>query len=365
MQRSVLRVATAVACVAGVGLGVRIMAKGPKADFGLFIADQLRAHAEQLFGFTRPLDESAIGPFSGPSMEALDLARGLGRRSCRARSTIRPTRSRSGPTMTIRRICSSATRRARIRPSSASNLSAARRFERDDHRHGSSTCDPVRRTPWGTIIVAEEAGSTGGFYEIIDPARASTSPIAVTNRAAGTTSDPAHLVKRKAVGSLSFESFAHQGRRHDDLRRRTRAERRRRRRRHLQVRAARRRSRRRPDLRCRVRVTVRERHGLRPARRRGRLDQLGPGRGDGQGPVGRRQYRRRAASWTPTATSSCEPRRHCRDSPATTGPRTWTSIRSRSPNDVVRVCWANTGRVSHAGGSTVENSAVYAARSCA
>jgi secreted PhoX family phosphatase len=35
-----------------------------------------------------------------------------------------------------------------------------------------------------------------------------TTAINVSNRAAGTTSDPLHLVKRKAVGSLSFESFA-------------------------------------------------------------------------------------------------------------------------------------------------------------
>src|SRR5262249_51363077 len=54
---------------------------------------------------------------------------------------------------------------------------------------------------------AEEAGATGGLYEILDPVNI-TSAISVTNRAAGATSDPNHLVKRKAGGSLSFESFA-------------------------------------------------------------------------------------------------------------------------------------------------------------
>src|SRR6185312_10822682 len=72
---------------------------------------------------------------------------------------------------------------------------------------GLSSCDPVRRTPWGTIIVAEEAGATGGLYEIFDPVSITT-PIVVTNRATGANSDPAHLFKQKAVGSLSFESFA-------------------------------------------------------------------------------------------------------------------------------------------------------------
>src|SRR6185295_20181011 len=52
---------------------------------------------------------------------------------------------------------------------------------------GLDACDPVRRTPWGTVIVAEEAGATGGFYEILDPLSINA-PINVSNRAAGTTS---------------------------------------------------------------------------------------------------------------------------------------------------------------------------------
>jgi hypothetical protein len=51
---------------------------------------------------------------------------------------------------------------------------------------GLTSCDPVRRTPWGTIIVAEEAGVTGGFYEILDPVHINA-PINVSDRAAGTT----------------------------------------------------------------------------------------------------------------------------------------------------------------------------------
>jgi len=65
----------------------------------------------------------------------------------------------------------------------------------------------VRRTAWGTILIGEEAGATGGLYELIDPAHVNN-VINVSNRDAGTTSDPMHLVKRKAVGSVSFESLA-------------------------------------------------------------------------------------------------------------------------------------------------------------
>ena len=34
---------------------------------------------------------------------------------------------------------------------------------------GTDDCDPTRRTPWGTIVFGEEAGSTGRLYELIDP----------------------------------------------------------------------------------------------------------------------------------------------------------------------------------------------------
>ena len=37
---------------------------------------------------------------------------------------------------------------------------------------GTTSCDPTRRTPWGTIVFGEEAGGgpTGGrLYELIDP----------------------------------------------------------------------------------------------------------------------------------------------------------------------------------------------------
>ena len=34
---------------------------------------------------------------------------------------------------------------------------------------GTTSCDPIRRTRWGTIVFAEES-SSGGLYEIINPA---------------------------------------------------------------------------------------------------------------------------------------------------------------------------------------------------
>src|SRR4029450_2081752 len=34
---------------------------------------------------------------------------------------------------------------------------------------GLSDCDPVRATPWGTVLFGEENGSVGAMYELIDP----------------------------------------------------------------------------------------------------------------------------------------------------------------------------------------------------
>ena len=34
---------------------------------------------------------------------------------------------------------------------------------------GTTACDPIRRTAWGTIVFGEEAGNAGQVYELIDP----------------------------------------------------------------------------------------------------------------------------------------------------------------------------------------------------
>jgi len=73
---------------------------------------------------------------------------------------------------------------------------------------GTSACDPVRRTPWGTILVGEEAGSSGQLIEIFDPLH--TTGVAfdrVTGSASGGTG-AANVASRRALGRLSFEGLA-------------------------------------------------------------------------------------------------------------------------------------------------------------
>jgi hypothetical protein len=75
---------------------------------------------------------------------------------------------------------------------------------------GTTSCDPVRLTPWGTILFGEEAGggtSGGAMYELGDPVNTT----GVTLDWAGTFSGGIaadNLVARYALGRLSFEGLA-------------------------------------------------------------------------------------------------------------------------------------------------------------
>lgn len=183
-------------------------ARASALDFGAWVQDQLRDHSEQLFGFRRPLAKSSIGPYDGAdNTKAIEVADGLqvslvSSSVASAADQIAFWPDDEHPRYVF--VCDEETSTPAVQ---RVDLTLPPGANATTIVTGLSSCDPVRRTAWGTIIVGEEAGLTGGLYELIDPA-AINAPIAVTNRTAGATSDPAHLVKRKAVGSLSFESFA-------------------------------------------------------------------------------------------------------------------------------------------------------------
>ena len=363
MFRSIVRSSLAILFVSAVVLTTRPSAQNPRSDFGSFVQDQLRAHAEQLFGFRHPLEESALGPYDGTdNLQAIQVAPGLhvslvSSAVASAADQIALWPDDDHPTHLF--VCDEETSHPAVQ---RVDLSRPAERERHDDRDRPSSCDPVRRTPWGTIIVAEEAGATGGLYELIDPVHITT-PINVTNRATGTTSDPLHLVKRQAVGSLSFESFAIQAGRDDDLRRRAGAKRRQRRRRDLQVRAGDSLPGRRPDHGSRA-VAAGIGRGLRAARRGVRLVELGPGRRNrqwrvGGGEPGRSERRRRQRT-----TSFCETPSLCRGSPGTTGPKTWTSI----PSPPRTACSERAGRTPAARATPTaawSKTAASKAKSCA
>ncbi|MGR9107758.1 MAG: alkaline phosphatase PhoX [Gammaproteobacteria bacterium] len=72
---------------------------------------------------------------------------------------------------------------------------------------GTSSCDPVHTTPWGTVVVGEEAGSSGSILEIIDPLF--TTGVTYKRSTGELTGDNAdNVAVRAAIGHLSFEGVA-------------------------------------------------------------------------------------------------------------------------------------------------------------
>ena len=68
---------------------------------------------------------------------------------------------------------------------------------------GINSCDPVRATPWGTVLFGEENGSVGAMYELIDPL---TVVGATIKNVTGVTSTP-KIRRVNALGFLSYEGL--------------------------------------------------------------------------------------------------------------------------------------------------------------
>src|SRR5262245_1647333 len=140
-------------------LVARAKADSPKSDFGLFIANQLRAHSEQLFGI-RPLAESTIGPYDGAdNTKAIVVAPGLtvslvSSSVASAADQIALWPNDDHPTHLF--VCDEETQNPAVQ---RVDLSLPPNANATTIVTGVLSCDPVRRTPWGTIIVGEENGS--------------------------------------------------------------------------------------------------------------------------------------------------------------------------------------------------------------
>ncbi|HEV8259890.1 MAG TPA: alkaline phosphatase PhoX [Burkholderiales bacterium] len=181
-------------------------------DFGSFRDDLLRMHSLKLFGVDGPLTAS-----SGESIPAavanadptrlVTLARGLHARVVSAVSNLganvdmmAPWPDDRNPTHLIvcneQGVANPGVQRVRLTDGSAETILT-----------GTTSCDPVHRTPWGTIIVGEEA-TDGNIIEIINPLATTN---VLFNRVTGTTSGgvgASNVVTRPAVGRLAFEGIA-------------------------------------------------------------------------------------------------------------------------------------------------------------
>lgn len=198
--------------IASTACGLPPSMAGENQDFGSAVEQQLQAKSEKLFGIIEPLAESALGPYTAAdNVKAVELAKGL-----KAYAVSNVTHAQAdmialwpndvNPTHAF--VCVENF----FSGNDPSKISVQRVDLNGDPNHnvetivkGISSCDPIKRTPWGSLVVGEEAGANGGFYEIMNPMSLSgATPAIITDRAAGTSSD-SRVVKRKSVGNVSWE----------------------------------------------------------------------------------------------------------------------------------------------------------------
>jgi secreted PhoX family phosphatase len=181
-------------------------------DFGLFRDHHMDAHSEQLFGIVEPVEASStesIGAVLAEQdpTELATLAKGLHARVLSARPDL-------GANIDMMAFWPNATNPTHLIACNEQGTAepGVQRIRLSDGAvetilTGTTSCDPVRRTPWGTILVGEEA-TDGWVIEIINPLQTT----GVTfSRATGTASGgtgAANVIGRTALGHLAFEGIA-------------------------------------------------------------------------------------------------------------------------------------------------------------
>ena len=182
-------------------------------DFGLFRDNLMSAHAEQLWGVVEPVQASSTESVDANTAESdptrlVTLATGLHARVLSATQTTGPNIDQmafwpndQNPTHLI--ACNEqgtsepGLQRIRLSDGFAETIVT-----------GTESCDPVRRTPWGTILFGEENGTSSWLIELIQPLATSN---VFFDRATGVFSGgtgAGNLAVLRALGHLSFEGLA-------------------------------------------------------------------------------------------------------------------------------------------------------------
>jgi secreted PhoX family phosphatase len=183
-------------------------------DFGLTVQQMLANQSEALFGIVAPLGASAQpteGAYRTPGDNAGDtvaLAQGLTAdfttRELGNHGDMMAFYPAENPTHLI-----SCVEGDREEIAAGKYNPGVQRISLTDGTvetivRGSSRCDGIRTTPWGTILFTEEEDD-GTAYEILDPLH--TTDVTITNRATGETTDPEHVIVRHALPIMAWEGI--------------------------------------------------------------------------------------------------------------------------------------------------------------
>lgn len=186
---------------------------GRELDFGKLRDQELRSLSFRLFGVVGPLETSSTASITAAAAEADPTRLATLARSLRARVvSARPELGANIDQMVLWPNGTNPTHIIACNEEGAAQP-GLQRIRLSDGAvttmlTGTVSCDPVRRTPWGTLLAGEEAGAGGLLLEIIDPLNVTG---VLFDRVAGTTSGgsgAANVVVRSAVGKLSFEGIA-------------------------------------------------------------------------------------------------------------------------------------------------------------
>jgi hypothetical protein len=185
-------------------------------DFGVFRDRELEDRSKKLFGVERGVAESSKLSIDAATANAdprklVTLAKGLKAKVISAAPNLGPNIDQMvlwpndvAPTHIIacneEGVAQPGVQRIKLSDGSVETMIT-----------GTTSCDPVRLLPWGTVLAGEEAGTSGQMFEILDP-------LAVTNvlfdRVAGTFADGPggsgadKVTVRRTLGRLSFEGLA-------------------------------------------------------------------------------------------------------------------------------------------------------------
>jgi secreted PhoX family phosphatase len=185
------------------------------SDFGLFAQRQLADQSTKLYGFSEPLKASSTASITAAEAQAdprklATVAKTLKVRVVTAgvapavldQSVFWPDAENPQWLITCNEEGVTAPGLVRINLATGQSTTIVT---------GTTSCDPVHATPWGTILFGEEAGggpNGGRMYELIDPLN--TTGVTL-NRATGAFTGgtgAGNLVARPALGRLSFEGLA-------------------------------------------------------------------------------------------------------------------------------------------------------------
>lgn len=179
-------------------------------DFGLFRDQQLESHSVQLFGVITGIDASSTESVGAADANAdptslITVAKGLRVHVV----TAQPNAGANIDQMALWPNDQNPTHLI-VANEEGTTRPGVQRIRLSDGLvetilTGTTSGDPIRRTPWGTILFGEENGTTGWLIEIADPLHTTN---VLFDRTTGASSDPAHVIARPAPGRLAFEGIA-------------------------------------------------------------------------------------------------------------------------------------------------------------